>query len=119
MDMAAGFEHMGRATASGVDAMVAVVEPGSRAVECAQRIQELAREIGVKRFFIVGNKVTGPEDEGFIRRAFPGEEPIGFIPFANEIRDADRERRSVLEGAPEAIVGAYAAIADALRARIR
>jgi CO dehydrogenase maturation factor len=114
MDMAAGFEHLGRATAQGVDVMVAVVEPGSRAIECAARIRELAREIGIREFRIVGNKITGPQDEAFIREAFPGDEAIGFIPFAAEIGLADRKRRSVIEGLPENILGVYRAIADAL-----
>jgi CO dehydrogenase maturation factor len=114
MDMAAGFEHLGRATAQGVDVMVAVVEPGSRAIECAARIKELAREIGIREFRIVGNKITGPQDEAFIRKAFPGDEAIGFIPFAAEITQADRKRRSAIEGLPENILGVYRTIADAL-----
>ena len=42
LDMEAGLEHLGRASARGVDAMIAVVEPGMRSVQTAQRIQRLA-----------------------------------------------------------------------------
>jgi CO dehydrogenase maturation factor len=114
MDMAAGFEHLGRATARGVDHMLVVVEPGRRAVECALRIAELAREIGLESVRLVGNKVTGAEDERFLRDLFPGEEFLGMIPFAETIREADKNRRSVLDGMPEHILGIYQAIAASL-----
>lgn len=32
LDMEAGIEHLGRSTATGVDVMIAVVEPGQRSV---------------------------------------------------------------------------------------
>jgi CO dehydrogenase maturation factor len=114
MDMAAGFEHLGRATARGVDHMLVVVEPGRRAVECAWRICELAREIGLQSVRLVGNKVTGPEDERFLREAFPGREWLGMIPFSEKIREADKSRRSVLDEMPDTILGAYRRIAVAL-----
>jgi CO dehydrogenase maturation factor len=114
MDMAAGFEHLGRATAQGVDFIIAVAEPGARAVECARRIKALAREIGVKRFAVVGNKVRLPGDEKFIREAFPEDDILGFIPFTPEILEADRARRSVLEGLPEGPLSAYRKIAEAI-----
>ena len=38
MDMEAGVEHLGRGTASGVDTMIVVLEPGQRSVETAHRV---------------------------------------------------------------------------------
>ena len=43
VDMEAGLEHMGRASARGVDAMIAVVEPGMRSVQTAQRVATTGR----------------------------------------------------------------------------
>jgi len=42
LDMEAGLEHMGRASARGVDALIAVVEPGMRSVQTARRIPNSA-----------------------------------------------------------------------------
>src|SRR5512136_209309 len=47
LDMAAGIEHLGRATAKYVDKLIVVVEPGRKSVETALRIKKLAQDIGL------------------------------------------------------------------------
>lgn len=42
LDMEAGLEHLGRATAQGVDLMLIVVEPGRRAVDTAGNVRRMA-----------------------------------------------------------------------------
>ena len=64
MDMEAGIEHLGRATARGVDAMIAVVEPGMRSIETVERIMHLGKEIGITRYFAVINKADDPGPSG-------------------------------------------------------
>lgn len=98
MDMEAGIEHLGRATARGVDTLVVVVEPGQRSIDSARRVQRLAAEIGLSRVAVVANKVTSDDDEKFIRDALPDAAPIGVIPYNETIRSADRQGRSVLDG---------------------
>ncbi|MCL1855937.1 MAG: carbon monoxide dehydrogenase, partial [Clostridia bacterium] len=98
MDMEAGIEHLGRATATGVDVMVIVVEPGRRAVDCAGAVIRLSREIGLNSFLIIGNKVRDEEDRQFIAGAFPEMEVAAFLPYSEEIRAADRDGISVLSG---------------------
>ena len=49
VDMEAGIEHLGRATAEGVDAMLVVVEPGWASLETAARVVALAHDLGVKK----------------------------------------------------------------------
>jgi CO dehydrogenase maturation factor len=98
MDMEAGIEHLGRATARGVDKMLVVVEPGQRSLDSARRILRLCREIGIKHIGIVGNKVAVPADERLIQQAFPAEELLGLIPYAEDLRQTDREGCSVLDG---------------------
>jgi CO dehydrogenase maturation factor len=98
MDMEAGVEHLGRATASGVDRMIIVIEPGQRAVDSTRRILRLAHDIGLQDIRLVANKVTGSEDERFLRDAFPENKFLGIIPYREEFRRADREGRSVLDG---------------------
>jgi len=98
MDMEAGVEHLGRATVMGVDVMLIVVEPGQRSVDCANNVMRLSHEIGLKKFIIVGNKVTSDEDRAYIASAFKDKEISAFMPYSNNIRDADRDGVSVLEG---------------------
>lgn len=100
MDMEAGVEHLGRATARGVHAMIVVLEPGQSAIESTRRIIRLAGEIGLSNIVLVANKVTGPDDERFIREAFPDYELIGVIPYREELRRLDRRGHSVLDGLP-------------------
>ncbi len=98
MDMEAGVEHLGRATASGVDRMIVVVEPGQRAVESTRRILRLARDIGLQDIRLVANKINGHNDETFLKNAFPEEIFLGFIPYREEFRRADRDGTSILDG---------------------
>ena len=98
MDMEAGIEHLGRSTAMGVDMMVIVVEPGQRSIDCANSVIRLSREIGLNRFIIIGNKVAGDEDRAYIASAFPGLEISAFLPYSQNIRNADRDGVSVLDG---------------------
>ncbi len=89
MDMAAGLEHFGRATAQAVDRLLIVVEPGRRSIDVAQRIRTLAGDIGLKNLYIVGNKVRGSGDREFLQKALEGFPFLGFIPYDERIIEAD------------------------------
>ena len=102
MDMEAGLEHLGRATSSGVDLLIVVVEPGQRSIETAQTVRRLAGDLHLKRVSVVGNKVRNKGDEEFIRAELAGMEVLGFIPFADSIIEADRKGASVYKNSPEA-----------------
>ena len=99
-DMEAGIEHLGRATARGVDAMLVVVEPGRRSVQTAEAIRRLAADIGVGRVALVVNKVT-KADTDFCRRLEEDFEVLGCLPFSEAVRRADLEERAPFEAAPE------------------
>jgi CO dehydrogenase maturation factor len=113
MDMEAGIEHLGRATATGVDKLLIVVEPGRRSIETAQHVKKLAQEIGLKKVAVVGNKIRGPGDEEFLRRHLPDLPILGFIPFDEKIIEADLHGRPPYEGNP-ALMEAARAIAGQL-----
>lgn len=98
MDMEAGVEHLGRATARGVDKLIIVIEPGQRSVDSAKRIIKMAGDIGLLNIALVGNKVNGAADEEFISNAFPNHQIIGFIPYSEQFRKLDRLGLSVLDG---------------------
>lgn len=104
MDMAAGIEHLGRATASAVDKLIVVVEPGRRSMETARVIKRLAEDIGLKNIAIVGNKVRSETDQAFLLSNLPGFEFLGFIPYDQAIVDADLANRSVIS-ASQKVVG--------------
>jgi CO dehydrogenase maturation factor len=89
LDMAAGIEHLSRATARAVDKMIVVVEPGKKSIETALRIKQLAQDIGVLNIVAVGNKIRNPADREFLTASLPGFEFLGFIPYDPAIIDAD------------------------------
>jgi CO dehydrogenase maturation factor len=97
MDMEAGIEHLGRATAQGVDLMLVVVEPGQRSIDCAETVFRMAAEIGLAKLAVVGNKSAGAADEEFIRSALPGRNILAVLPFSEGLRMADRDGVSVLD----------------------
>jgi CO dehydrogenase maturation factor len=116
MDMEAGIEHLGRATARGVDTMIVVVDPSQRAVDSAQRVIRLGGEIGLRDIRLVANKVVSLADEAFVRAAAGSKELLGVIPWSEEIRSAERAGLSVLDGASPELLGRLEAILKSLQA---
>jgi CO dehydrogenase maturation factor len=107
LDMEAGLEHMGRASASGVDAMITVVEPGMRSVQTASRIRKLAGDIGIRHALVVANKVRQPHERDRLQQALKGQTIMGVLPYDPELARAD------LEGRPLCLQ--QSAFADAVR----
>ena len=89
MDMEAGIEHLGRATASAVDKLIVVVEPGRRSMDTAGHIKKLASEIGLKNIGLVGNKIRGQKDEEFLKKHLSDFEFLGFIRQDEALIEAD------------------------------
>ncbi len=117
MDMEAGIEHLGRATAKGVDTLLVMVEPSQRAVESAHRVARLAAEIGLRDVRFVANKVSSLADEQYVRAAVPGGELAGVISWSEDIRLAERRGQAVLDGAGPALLSCFEGIlANCVRA---
>ncbi len=89
MDMEAGIEHLGRATAQAVDKLLVVVEPGRRSIDTANHIKRLASEIGLKNIAIVGNKIRNKRDEEFLQKHLSDFEFLGFIEYDDALIEAD------------------------------
>jgi len=89
MDMEAGIEHLGRATAKAVDKLIVVVEPGRRSIDTAAHIRQLAKEIGLNAIAVVGNKVRGPQDREFLEKHLNDFEIIGMLPYDDALIEAD------------------------------
>ncbi len=89
MDMEAGIEHLGRATAKAVDRLIVVVEPGRRSIDTAEHIRRLASEIKLTRISVVGNKIRSPQDEAFLRKHLADFDILGFLPYSDALIEAD------------------------------
>ena len=103
LDMEAGVEHLGRATARAVDRLIVVVEPGRRSVETARRIKKLAEEIDLHNIAAVGSKVRSQSERDFLTSSLPDFEFLGFIPYDQAIVDADLADRPLFEASPKVV----------------
>lgn len=103
LDMDAGVEHIGRGTAGAVDAFIIVVEPGRRSIQTAEAIRKLARDLGIKKCYVVGSKVTSDADRQFVIDSMPNFPILGFISYSPKIMEADLKGMSVFDAAPEAV----------------
>jgi CO dehydrogenase maturation factor len=89
MDMEAGIEHLGRATAQAVDKLIVVVEPGRRSIDTAEHIRRLASEIRLENMAVVGNKIRGPRMRNSCASTCPTFEFLGFLPYDDTLIEAD------------------------------
>jgi CO dehydrogenase maturation factor len=103
MDMEAGIEHLSRGTTRAVDKLIIVVEPGRRSLETAQTISKLAKDLGLEKISIVGNKIRSDSDKEFITSNLPGVEVLGFIPYDTAITEADLDNRSLFAASPQTV----------------
>ena len=115
LDMEAGIEHLGRATAEAVSVMIIVVEPGQQSIQTAQTIHRLASEIRIPRFGVVINKAP-PDLDLDLLTSHLGDLPLlGALPHDPQIARADLEGASPYTGRdPQA--AAVRAIVDAINA---
>lgn len=103
LDMEAGIEHLGRGTATVVDKLIVVIEPGRRSIETALNIKKMAAEIGLQNVVLVGNKIRKQSDRDFLIAALPGFRFLGFIPYDQAVVDADLANQSPLDSSKEVI----------------
>ena len=103
VDMEAGIEHLTRGTAESVDAFIVVVEPGQRSLQTAWTVKEMALALGVKKVFVVANKVRGSEDIDFITRNIGDLGIVGAIHFNNKIMEADMKGSPPFLCSPETV----------------
>ena len=54
-------------------------------------IRGLAEDIGLTKLSLVGNKIRSEKDEAFLRQEMAGFHFLGFIPFTEDIIEADLE----------------------------
>ena len=100
LDMEAGIEHFGRATAKHVDVMLAVADANMKALEVAKKIFQLSKEAGIEKIFLLGNKIKNKvEEELLIEFSKENNFPIlGFIPYDSSVFEADMKGTTPLLG---------------------
>jgi CO dehydrogenase maturation factor len=103
VDMEAGIEHLTRGTAESVDAFIVVVEPGQRSMQTAKTVREMAKGLGVKKVFIVANKVRNADDLDFIRKNIGDMKIVGSLKFSESIMTADIKGSSPYVYSPESV----------------
>jgi len=105
MDMEAGVEHMGRGTAKHVDTMLIVADPSLKSMETARKIYGLAAEAGIKKAFIIGNKIRNSSESGLIQRfAADNKIPIlDLVPHDEQILKADMQGETPLKYAEDSV----------------
>jgi CO dehydrogenase maturation factor len=102
VDMEAGIEHLGRATAIGVDEMIVVVEASQASLETADRVKKLAHDIGLTSLRVIGNRIQSTGEKKFLIENIKDIDMMGFIDFSDEIRKINIKEASALtvEGKP-------------------
>ena len=90
VDMEAGLEHLGRGTTAYMDALIVVVEPGRRSFQTARQVKSLADDLGVKKVYVVGNKVVTESDVAMIKEHLAGLPFLGHMSHNEKILEADK-----------------------------
>ncbi|MFB8830758.1 hypothetical protein ACE0DR_18670 [Azotobacter sp. CWF10] len=113
LDLYAGVEHLGRGTAEAVDVMLAVAEPTNRSLRTVRQVQVLARDIGIDKLLLVGNKATGAEDRAFFADAAGSLPLAGCLEMSPAAMTADRSGAPLYDLSPE-LAREAASIAEAI-----
>lgn len=97
VDLAAGVEFMGRASVKGIDALVIVVEPGSRSIETANNMAEMAIDLGIKNVAAIANKITEAAQTDVINSQLKDIIMLGTLSYSGSIQEADLKRIPVMK----------------------
>ena len=88
MDMEAGIEHLGRATAQSMDALLIVVDGGNWSIRTALRVRQLGGQIGMTKIFAVANRIRTPDELERIRQGLQSVPLLGRLPYDDRFADA-------------------------------
>ena len=108
VDLAAGVEFMGRASIQGIDALIVVVEPGSRSIETAINIARMGKELGIKQVAAIINKIirrrrTGQVETIESQLAKANITVLAGIEYSAAVQEADLQKREVFQASPELV----------------
>ncbi len=100
-DMEAGVEHMGRGTAEHVETMLMVTDTSLKSMQIANKLHALAKQIGIKKIYLIGNKIRNQQEAQLIENyAKQNEIPVlGMVPYDEKILKADMQGETPLQHA--------------------
>ena len=110
VDMEAGIEHLGRATAQSIDTMLIVVEPGQRSIQTAETILKYGGQIGIHSFGIIANKIQNKEQALWIQQQFSEEQFLGSLSYSPIIGQSDRDGLPLIDSLDSKIEQEFQAI---------
>ncbi|MDY6913632.1 MAG: AAA family ATPase [Planctomycetota bacterium] len=123
MDMEAGIEHLGRATAQSMDALIIVVNEDPWSIRTALRVRTLGGEIGVKNIFAVANRVDSDDAANRIGEALGDVKLLGRLPYDERVLSGivradggELQPTDVLKNFLPALEGILAALESTIRA---
>jgi CO dehydrogenase maturation factor len=104
LDTEASPEHLSRGTARYADTMLTVVEPYFKSMETGRRLAALARDLGLRRVALVGNKIRDERERAAVEEFAASHELelAGLIPYDERLPEAERAQAAPLDHAPEA-----------------
>ncbi len=114
MDLEASPEHLSRGTARHADVLVLVAEPYFRSLEAVRLQARLAVELPGLTVGVIANKLRSADDAAAVDEFVQGLGlPLwGRLPWSDDVTAADRQRRALIDLAPD---GPFAAaVAQAL-----
>lgn len=116
IDLEAGVEHMGRATAQHVDYMLIIVNANVKSFETAKRIYELGAGSGIKNMGIVGNKIENDTQQEAVEK-FAKSLGLGVmevIPYDSVILEAELHGETPLKYATSEAIKAIERLCNKL-----
>jgi CO dehydrogenase maturation factor len=119
LDTEASPEHLARGTARYADALYAVVEPWFKSLETGRRMTLLARDLGIPEVGVIANKIKDERELEAVREFAEQNELdlVGVVPYDESLPEAERERISPLDHAPDApAIAAIRELAERLAA---
>lgn len=90
LDMEAGIEHLGRATAEYVDILLAVTDANLKSLETAANICRLAQESDIRTIALVANRIAGERQQEAVR-LFAEQQNltvIEWVPFDRDVSES-------------------------------
>ena len=103
VDLEAGVECMGRSSIEGIDAFVVVVEPGSRSVETALNISQMAKALNIKQVVAIANKITDDKQVERIAAQLGSIPLLTSIKYFPSVQQADIDRSNVFNASGELV----------------
>src|SRR4030066_948044 len=91
LDLEAGVEHIGRGTAKEVDALLIVADSNLKSLEIAKHIHDMAKAVGMKQLYLVGNRVMNEAQKEAIQNFADknGLSLLALVPFDQKVIEAD------------------------------